>query len=149
MKNRSYYEGYIVGNNEKSQNNYVYREGNGEKKSFLAMTISVRRPFAKKDENTGYYPYDFFSVKAFGAVADFINKNFTAGDPIQLACYEVMEPGNTKEDGTKYPARKVAYVTEADFVTSRRGENNHASAQKAADPVSEPMPSGGFFDNPF
>ena len=148
MKNRSWYEGYLMGNTENAQYNYMYRPAADNKKSFLAFTVSVMRPFSQKNDQ-GFYPRDFFSFKAFGAQADFINNNFKPGDPIQVEGYEVMEPGREKEDGTKYAPRKVTYVTSIDFVTNRRENNGESHKAATTTTASAPVSDDNFFADPF
>lgn len=144
-------KGRIIPNTEKSQNNFVYREGNGDKRSVLRFIISVQKPYGKKDEN-GYYPSVLFNLVAFGQTADFVNRYFKQGDQILIsrAHLDVDPAHDDPNTGTHYPARTIIIVDEVEFCSNGNsngnGNGNNSSVSQAAptNPVSEPMPASNY-----
>ena len=130
--------GNIVGNTATNEKLYVYRQATDNKKSVVNFFLSVQRPYAKKDEN-GYYPSDLIPMTAFGSNADFINKYFIPGSAIIVEGRVAIDPGQEKEDGTRYPSRLYILVDNQEFPPQNRGkakdENGMRQVKSTAKPV--------------
>ena len=121
--NKVYMDGYILPNSEKNPKMFQYIAGHDDKRSMLTFRISTIRPYAKKDDR-GYYPTDIFTLRTWGATADFIERNFKPGDPIMIQGYNSVDAGGEREDGTRYPAFYYIRVEEAYFPLAKRGSGN-------------------------
>ena len=98
-------DGRIINNTENSPHNYMFRQGNEEKKSFLRMAISSRKPGSKKGAD-GYYPTNLWSVKAFGVTAEQINTYWGPGKRVVISGeLDMSEEYTSPENGTTYPPR--------------------------------------------
>ena len=108
-------DGRILKNSENAPHNYIFSQGNEEKKSFLRMTLSTRKPGGKKDEN-GYAETFFCPVKAFGPTAEHINRFFGEGSKIVISGELDMSEEYKSPDGKVYPPRMELIANRVWFV---------------------------------
>lgn len=79
-------------------NDPYYSAGNDQKRSFIALTLSVKNDF--KSSKTGKYEYQFLKCIAYGKTADFINKYFKAGKAIEITDSSIVN-NNYEQKGIK------------------------------------------------
>ena len=129
---RATVEGRILNNTENGPHNYSFTPANGDKKSFLRFLLSVRKPYAKKDEN-GYYPTDLLPAVAFGMTAEHINNYFGPNTSIVLSGYFRMSEEFTTQDG-RVLAPRWEFVVENLYFTGAKSSAEVNSAKTAVSP---------------
>lgn len=109
---------------EKMGKSIMYKEGEGDKKSFYRGKLSVKRAFKTKD---GDYKYDFIPFTAFGHNADFINTYAKAHDVIQISGEIQISENYEKEDGTTVYGTPFVLVDAVSIISSgnNQGENHN------------------------
>ena len=118
-------DGRILKNSENAPHNYTFIQGNEDKKSFLRMTLSTRKPGGKKDAN-GYAETFFFPVKAFGATAEHIHRFFGEGAKVVVSGELDMSDEYTSPEGKVYAPRAELIANRVWFVGEK--ENDAAGA---------------------
>lgn len=118
-------DGYL----NKTEKGYHFFEAKTDKRAMACFTISVRRPYGKKNED-GYYPYDLIPARAYGQTAEFINNNVKHRDALVYKGYFVMDPAVEQADGRTYPAHLVFIVENVEFSASSGNSGNKASVQQ-------------------
>lgn len=144
VQNYVSFTGRIIPNTEKSPKNFVFYPGSDKKKSMLSFKISVQRPFAAKDEKTGYYPTDIWQCKIFGPHADFHNKYTQPGDTVAIEGVAAMTETYEKEDGTVIYPQFYANVSQMINFTKRDKTEQPEKEKKSAAPQAKEV-----FDMPF
>ena len=148
-------DGRVMKNTENAPHNYMFNASNGEKKSFLRMTISSTKPGSKKDEKTGYYPTDFWTVKAFGQTAEFINQYFGPGSRVVVSGEITMsEPYTAPETGKEYPARPEiiasrVWIADAPSNTTESGSTGGVTQKQTNARPAAPIRQAARRDLPF
>lgn len=147
VQNYVHLSGRIIPNTEKSPKNFVFYPGNDKKKSMLSLKVSVQRPFAAKDEKTGYYPSDIFPCKIFGSHADFHDKYTQPGDIVEIEGIAAYTEAYEKEDGTVcYPQ---FYVNVSQMISHTKRDNKPESAEKDNNKDKKVAPAPRQFEMPF
>lgn len=111
-----------------------YKKGEGDKKSFLAWAISIRRDMKPADAQ--YYPEDLFRFKAFGQRADFIMNNFEQGDGL-IIVGKLQKEDDYEKDGQTVSGGTVILVDTVSFAdakTSNASNSNTGSTSMPAVP---------------
>lgn len=120
----------------------TYKAGEGDKKSFLAWNISVKRDF--KPEGAQYYPEDLIRFKAFGPKADFINNFFKQGDGLVIVGKLQVEDDYEDKDGNTQKGQTVVMVEDVMFAegTTKGEEGGSTPAKTPASkgPAGKPAP---------
>ncbi len=132
-------QGVIIPNTENNKHNFFYKKGEGDKKSFISILLSIADESGVKDSN-GYIKTYFAKFKAFGATADLINTYFKPKDGILVDAHYTVEEGQLKEDGTKYSSQPVFVIDKVhfwrgnmpEFKNDKKSEEKSSSAAKAA-----------------
>ena len=122
--NKVLMSGIIVGKKADSKTYHFFPANNG-KKAMLSFAISVKVPYAKKDESTGYYPTALWFCKCWGMTAEMIDQHCDDGAAISVEGYLVQESGNGE-----YPDRTTLYVNEMEFCPV--GRNTKAAGTTTA-----------------
>ena len=123
----------------------TFKAAEGEKKSFLSWSISVKRDFKGKDEQ--YYPEDLIPLKTFGAKADFINNFFNQGDGIVLTgrlqkADDYEKDGQTVRGGLFLNVENVSFP-EGKSNNGEAGASTTSTAPAKAAPAKAAPAKGG------
>lgn len=119
----------------------AYKAGEGDKKSFLAWSISVKRDF--KPEGAQYYPEDLLRFKAFGPKADFINNFFKQGDGLVLVGKLQVEDDYEDKDGNQVKGQMVIMVEDVMFAEGTTKSDDSDSSSKSAPKAAPGKPAPG------
>ena len=106
---------------------FSYREGTGDKKSFLRSKLNVKRAFKKDGENV----YDWIPFTAFGSNADYIQKYVNAGDIISIQG-EIQISDNYEKDGKTIYGQPFVLVDAVSIISSNNGEKSEGGAAKSS-----------------
>lgn len=122
----------------------TFKAAEGDKKAFLSWSVSVKRDFKGADEQ--YYPEDLIPFKAFGAKADFINKNFGQGDGI-IMTGRIQKADDYEKEGQTVRGGLFLNVETVSFAEGRSGgastESNSGSKTTPAKTASAKSGLGG------
>lgn len=89
-----------------------------------STVIKSRIAVTRNDKNK---TTDFFNIQAWNKTAEFINKYFAKGDPIEITG-KLQTESYTKQDGTKVDGVYI-YVSEVSFPLSKKTEAPAEPAQ--------------------
>jgi len=127
---------------EKMGKSIMYKEGEGEKKSFYRGKLSVKRAFKTKD---GENKYDFIPFTAFGHNADYINQYVKAHDIIAIQGeIQISENYEDKNGNTVY-GQPFVLVDNVSIISSNGGaqeggNSGSKTAPKSSTPAAKSNP---------
>ena len=110
----------------------------GSGTSVCSFRLAVQRRFKNAEGN---YDADFISIVAWRSNADFINKHFKKGDPIELG--GSLQTRNYEKDGNTVYITEVV-IDEVGFVLSKKTDNQGTETVSHTPPDVEgfmPMPA--------
>ena len=110
-----------------------YKEGDGDKRSFLSWAVSVKRDFKKQDEQ--YYPSDLIPIKPWGPKADFIAKNFNQGDGVVISG-RLQKDDDYEVEGETRKGQLYILVENVNFLEGAKSSGNDSTPSSA--PTSKP-----------
>ena len=114
---------------EKMGKSVMYKEGEGDKKSFYRGKLSVKRAFKTKE---GDNKYDFIPFTAFGHNADFIHQYVNDGDVISIQGeLQISENYEDKNGNTVYGTPFVL-VDAVSVISSKSSEGKSEGSSKPA-----------------
>ena len=124
---------------EKAGKSIMYKEGEGDKKSFYRGKLSVKRAFKDKGGNA---KYDWIPFTCFGHNADFINSYVKAHDVIQITGeLQISENYEDKNGNTVY-GQPFVLADAVSILSSGEGGNAAGSANKSGDSAPAKKASG-------
>ena len=95
----------------------TYKQGDGQKKSYLQWCISVKRNFKKPNEK--YYPEDLIRFTAFGSTADYIMQYLKPGDGFIIEGTLQVSEDYTDKNGNAVKGQLYVLVDKAMFCESK------------------------------
>jgi len=115
-------------NQEKMGKAVMYKEGEGDKKSFYRGKLSVKRAFKTKD---GENKYDFLPFTCFGHNADYVHNYVKDGDIIQIVG-ELQISENYEKDGKTVYGQPFILADMVNIISSKNGESEDSKGDTAS-----------------
>ena len=121
-----------IPNLEKLSHAWVYKEGDGDKKSFARGLLSVRRSFKPKGEQ--YYPNDLIPFRVFGFTADYLERNMAKDGSTVLAIAGNIQISDnyTKDDGSVVYGQPFVMVDDVTILEGYAGDGAAAPSSSSS-----------------